>query len=112
MPDEKATAPSVVNRLLDQAEEDNKRTEREHKLVLDTLSKQVTLWQRTTIALILVLFLLVAAITGVGVSGTLPGVGDIEIKPRRAEAEVPKVELAPASPEEPDKVMEGAPHAR
>ena len=41
--------------------------------------RTIRAWQITTAMLILVMLVLVAGLVGVGVSGTIPGIGDIEI---------------------------------
>lgn len=89
-----ATA-TITSRLLDQAERDNERTEREHQRALESLTEQARLWQRTALALIVVLAVLVAGVVGVGVSGTLPGIGQITITQPTGNTEQP----APQEPE-------------
>lgn len=90
MPDEKPTKPPaqpspgttshvVVGRLLDAQEKDRERDEREHAAAIGAFERQVTLWQRTALALIAVIAILVSGVVGVGVTGKLPGVGEIQI---------------------------------
>lgn len=80
---ERANSPSstaaIAERLLDQRAKEDERQDRAHREALEHLAAQATLWQRTALALILVLLVLVAGVVGVGVTGSLPGVGDIQI---------------------------------
>lgn len=46
---------------------------------LAAVERQATLWFRLSMALIVVLLVLVAGVVGVGVSGTIPGVGEIKV---------------------------------
>jgi uncharacterized membrane protein len=70
---------ALATRLLDAAEREDERSSREHAAALEHLAAQARLWQRTTLALIAVLLVLVAGLVGVGVSGTVPGLGELRV---------------------------------
>lgn len=74
-----SSTAAFASRLLDAAEREDERNAREHAAALEHLAAQARLWQRTTLALIAVLLVLVAGLVGVGVSGTVPGLGEIEV---------------------------------
>lgn len=97
-----ANTLAITNRLLDAAEKDDERKERETKLLIETLERSVVLWQRVTMALITVLLVLVSGVVGVSVSGKLPGIGDIKIEQSEPKGEndepAPEPELEPVEP--------------
>lgn len=91
MADEPVKAGSqtgIIGKLLEAADKDDERKEREHERAVAALERQAVLWQRTALALIVVLLVLVSGLVGVGVTGNVPGLGEIHIEGADAPAEV------------------------
>jgi hypothetical protein len=78
--------------------------ERSVAMAADAERDRATLqaWQRTVMLLVLVLLVLVAGLVGVGVTGEIPGVGEIAIdRPGDVERKAPGIERANAAEEAP-----------
>lgn len=101
--EQKPGTGAIVNRLLDAAEKDDERKEREHANTVAVLERSQKLWFRISMALIGVLSTLVTGIIGILTTGHIPGT-DFEI--HRASDEVESSDRESVEVEEEPPVVE------
>jgi hypothetical protein len=85
----KGSQTGIIERLIDAGAEDRARDERQTQSAITALQDTNRMLTRVVIALVVVLGILVSGVVGVGVTGKVPGYGEITVTQPGKEAPAP-----------------------